>query len=370
MRVARVSHSGVVSAWRQRERELTALGVEIQMVCAAQWVEGGGIVELTGSDAARDGFVEPARTVGSHPNLFLFDPRPLWKLLGDPTVDLVDIHEEPFSLVMAEVLLLKLLRRNTAPYVVYSAQNLDKDYPPPFRWIERYALRRAAGAYVCNDEAGRRLRRKGLVGELAVIALGVDLDRFHPAAGSDVPAAPRQAVRVGYVGRLACHKGVHIAMEALAPLEGWTLEIVGDGPDRTELLQRAAALGMSSRVVVHGHADQDGLAEHYRSFDVLVVPSIPTPSWTEQFGRVVVEAMASGVPVVASDAGALPEVVSDAGVVVPAGDSDALREALLDIARNPVRWSEIRDAGFARAAQYSWASVAIRQLELYAHVTR
>ncbi len=362
MRVARISHSAVVGAWRERERELRALGADVELVCAARWVEGGGIVQL---DATAEGSVHGARTFGSHPNLFVFDPRPLWRLLRDRRFDLVDIHEEPFSVVAAEILLVKALARNRAPFVVYSAQNLDKHYPIPFRWIERYTLRHAAGAYVCNDEAGRRRRRRGLAGELELIALGVDLARFHPADCTAAQPAPHPPLRVGYVGRLAWHKGVHTAIAALAPLEGWVLDVVGDGPELAALRSQADALQMASRVVVHGHVDQDGLAEHYRSFDVLVVPSIPTPSWTEQFGRVAVEAMASGVPVVVSDAGALPEVVGDAGVVFPAGDADALRESLLGIARDPDRWARLRAAGIERAAQFSWSSVASEHLALY-----
>lgn len=367
MRVARVSHSAVVGAWRERERELAARGVDVELVSATRWVEGGAPVDL---DASGEPNVHGAGTLGHHPNLFAFDPRPLWRLLRDSRVDLVDIHEEPFSVAVAEVLVLKALARNRAPFVVYSAQNLDKHYPVPFRWIERWTLRHAAGAYVCNDEAGRRLRRRGLAGELAVIALGVDLARFHPAVDAAPPHPADRAVRVGCVGRLDWHKGVHTAIAALAPLDGWVLEVVGDGAERANLLDLAARLDMASRLVVHGHADQDALAAHYRSFDVLVVPSIPTPSWTEQFGRVAVEAMASGVPTVVSDAGALPEVVGDAGIVVPAGDAQALRDALVALAADPRRWAALRAAGIERAASYSWRSVAAEHLALYERAVR
>jgi len=366
MRVARISHSGVVSAWRQRERELVALGIEVQMVCAARWVEGGGIVELTGSDAARDGFVEPARTIGSHPNLFLFDPRPLWKLLGDRTVDLVDIHEEPFSLVMAEVLLLKWLRRNTAPFVLYSAQNLDKSYPPPFSWIERYALRHSSGSYVCNHAAADRLVRRGLQAPAVVLPLGVDLSLFHPRQRG----APSGSLAVGFVGRLALHKGLVPLVEALRSEPRWSLTLVGDGPDRGIVEERAHELGIADRVTIAGHADQESLAEHYRTFDVLAVPSLPTPSWTEQFGRVAVEAMAAGVPVVTSDAGALPEVVGDAGIVVPAGDAAALHDALAALAHDHDRWDALRAAGLERARRFTWEAVAAAHGAMYASVRR
>ncbi len=156
----------------------------------------------------------PVRTFGTHPNLFVFDPRPLWRLLGDDRWDLVDLHEEPFGLAVAEFLVLRWLRaRRRTPFLVCSAQNLDKRYPPPFRWIERWSLRSAAGAYTCNTEAGEILRRKGLHGELELLPLGVDAGRFRPAERR----RPAGRLRVGFVGRLIPLKGVDVLLARRGP---------------------------------------------------------------------------------------------------------------------------------------------------------
>jgi glycosyltransferase involved in cell wall biosynthesis len=85
---------------------------------------------------------------------------------------------------------------------------------------------------------------------------------------------------------------------------------------------------------------------------------------------VAVEAMASGVPVVASASGSLPEVVGDAGLLVPPGDPAALRAALRDLAGNPERRRELGGRGRARAARFSWSSVAQAHLALYQEVGR
>ena len=101
-------------------------------------------------------------TAGRHPALFLYDPRPLWRALGERW-DVIDIHEEPFALATAEILLLSALRRELAHAVVlYTAQNLRKRYPIPFRWLERWALRSAAGVSACNAEAARIAEDEGL----------------------------------------------------------------------------------------------------------------------------------------------------------------------------------------------------------------
>ena len=127
-------------------------------------------------------------------------------------------------------------------------------------------------------------------------------------------------------------------------------------------------LGLDGRVRFMGWAAQDDLARHYRSFDVVAVPSIDTPGWSEQFCRVAVEAMASGVPVVASRAGALPEVVGAAGLLVDPGDADALGAALEALAGDAGRWDELRRRGWRAPPGSTGSAVADAYLTLYDQV--
>ncbi|HXW39257.1 MAG TPA: glycosyltransferase [Acidimicrobiales bacterium] len=357
LRVLRISHSAVVTAWRQRERELRMSEVDLTLLSAAQWEEGGSLVRF---DPAGDDFARAVRTFGRHPNRFVYDPRPLWRELGSKW-DLVDLHEEPFGLAVAEVLVLRWLRRRRVPFVVYSAQNLYKRYPPPFRWLERWSLRRAAGAYTCNEDAARILRRKGLDAPAVVIPLGIDIDRYEPA----VRAAPGETLKVGFVGRLIPHKGADVLLRAVALDDRLSAEIVGSGPDSARLADLVHELGLAARVSLCGHVDEEETPAVYRRFDALAVPSVPTPGWVEQFGRVVVEAQASGVPVVASRSGALPEVVGDAGILVEPGDPVALCRGLVRLLDEPGRWAEARAGGLAASTRCSWSRVAADQLRLY-----
>ena len=357
MRVLRIFHSAVVDAWRERERHLRALGADVDLLTARRWNEGGSDVALV----ARPG--EPVtglRTWGRHPALFVYAPLPLWRALGRP-YDVIDIHEEPFALATAEILLLRRLRRQRAPYVLYSAQNIDKRYPPPFRWLERWALRHAAALSVCNSEAGRICERKGFPGAATLIPLGVDTQRFSP--GPEGPAG--EVPVIGYVGRLEPHKGVHVLLEAVARLDRATLRVAGAGPEEEALRARVAELRIGDRVELVGSVGQDQLPDFYRGLDVLAVPSLPTPAWLEQFGRVVVEAMASGVPVVASDTGALPDVVGVAGLLVPPGDPEALATALKSVLEDDATRGELSRRGVEQAQQASWSEVAGDYLGLY-----
>jgi glycosyltransferase involved in cell wall biosynthesis/GT2 family glycosyltransferase len=355
LRVLRIAHHAPAPAWRERERALRRLGVDLTLISSKRWDAGGRRVAL---DPGEDSFVRGAGTLGRHPSLFVIDPVPVWRALGRRP-DLIDLHEEPNALVTAEVLALRWLRRSRAPYVLYSAQNIEKRYPLPFRLIERLSLGGAAGAYVCNHDAAAILHAKGLAAGAVYLPLGVDVEAFAPAQ-RDLPSATPV---VGYVGRLEEHKGVHVLIEALVG-RPWSLVIVGEGRERRALAELAASLGVADRVEFAGHASGPQLAERFRSFDVLAVPSIPTPNWREQFGRVAVEAMASGVPVVASESGALPDVIGGAGILVRPRHPAALADGI-DRALEPETWTTLRARGLERAAEFSWERVAREHKELY-----
>jgi glycosyltransferase involved in cell wall biosynthesis/GT2 family glycosyltransferase len=357
VRALRVSHSAAVDDWRGRERALRALGVDVTLLSARRSHEGAGLVALTPRDGER---VTGVATLGTHPAVFLYDPRPIWRALGE-RVDVIDIHEEPFALATAEVLLLRRLRGNRAPVVLYTAQNLRKRYPIPFRWFERWALHSASGISACNREAADIVAAKGFAGRARVIPLGIDPLRFHPAAAPAVRAAAGPVV--GFIGRLVPEKGVEVLLEALQHDDGLRARFAGTGPLASTLLQRAAEIGVGDRVELVGSVPPEAVVEFYRSVDVIAVPSLSTPRWTEQFGRVAVEAMACGVPVVASNAGALPDVVAGAGIVVPEADANALAIAL-SAAAGPRR-EELREAGLSRAAECTWDSVARDYVDLY-----
>jgi glycosyltransferase involved in cell wall biosynthesis len=346
-------------------------------VSARRWDEGGRPVDLEprpGED------VVGIRTFGTHPALFVYDPVALWRELGRE-VDVLDIHEEPFALATVEVLALRALRqvvtrqpRKLAPYALYSAQNLAKRYPPPFRWLERAALRHAAAISVCNAAAGRIVRGKGFRGAVYEIPLGIDPAIFQPGdrpersadANADADAG-NSPIRVGYAGRLEEHKGVRVLLDAVASDTRLRLELAGDGSLRDEIAARAASSG--GRVTPRGPLGTAALADFYRSLDVLAVPSLETPGWVEQFGRVAAEAMACGIPVVASSTGALPDVVGGAGLLVPPDDPDALRDALVRIGSDADLAAELRDAGIERAATCTWTAVADDYLAMYAEMT-
>jgi glycosyltransferase involved in cell wall biosynthesis len=163
---------------------------------------------------------------------------------------------------------------------------------------------------------------------------------------------------------------VHVLLKAMVSVRTQTtLRIVGAGAALPDLRQQVERLHLRDRVTFTNFVDHDDLPSVYRDLDAVVVPSIPTPSWREQFCRVAIEAMASGVPVIASDDGALSEVIGNGGVLTPSGDADALAAAIDQLGGNPAVWRERSIAALRRAQEYSWTSIAEQHHRMYVEAT-
>jgi glycosyltransferase involved in cell wall biosynthesis len=236
----------------------------------------------------------------------------------------------------------------------------------PFRWLEQWVLRRADHCIAGNQESAHVWRRKGYTGPLTVIPqFGVDAEMFKPP-----PLTQRRegtGFVIGYAGRLVPEKGVDLLLEALAELPGvWRADLVGSGPERAALARRARELGVADRVSLSDVLPSIAMPRYYQQLDVLVLPSRTRPNWKEQFGRVLVEAMACGVPVVGSASGEIPNVIGDAGLTFPEGDAGALREQLMRLMRDETLHADLVQRGRERVlAHYTQAEIAAQTYRVY-----
>ena len=151
-------------------------------------------------------------------------------------------------------------------------------------------------------------------------------------------------------------KGLNVLADALEKIKGepWQLLVVGDGSERENFEQRLREAGLYDRAEFTGAVSFALVPEYFQQLDVMVIPTETTKRIREQFGRVIVEAMASGVPVIGSTCGAIPEVIGDAGLVFPEGDADALADALRSMLADRTLRERLAAAGQARVEQYSW----------------
>jgi len=371
MRVLRITHSSLTPALRQRERALTRRypDVDLVVITPERWREAEVDVEATTDDLFP---VKTARTyLSKHIQLFAYDPRPIMAALREHKPDLVDVSHEPYSVACAETLALCNWFAPQVPLVMHTNQNIFHNYPPPFNWFERRALKRIAAAYACSETVREVLRAKGFRKPAPVITYGVDTEAFRPRAA--VKNVSDRALTIGFVGRMLPGKGLNVLAEALAKLSSqpWQLLAVGDGSERLEFEQRLAAAGLLNRAQFTGAIRFDLVPEYFKNLDVLVIPTQTTKRIREQFGRVIVEAMASGIPVIGSTCGAIPEVIGDAGLVFPEGDAEALAGALQRLLSDSALREHLALAGRKRVEQqYSWERVADQTYELFQQVLR
>lgn len=219
----------------------------------------------------------------------------------------------------------------------------------------RHVLDRTDHAFAINRLARERLIEAGLAPEkITVIGHGIDCERFIPARH------PEEKIAVGYCGRFRKEKGLSHLITATRGLD-LDLHLLGEGPEENDLRQSA-----HDRVIFHPPLPYSEMHRFYQSIDLFVLPSVPVPGLVEQFGFVLLEAMASGVPIIASAIGGIPEVVGSCAVLVPPGDETALSGAISELAADPSRRKKMSAAGVERARTfYRREDVADRMRKIY-----
>jgi D-inositol-3-phosphate glycosyltransferase len=250
-----------------------------------------------------------------------------------------------------------------------------KDTSPPSRLRDERFLAREADRIVatCSDEVFELVRMGADLRRITVVPCGVDLGLFRP----DGPAEPRDPgrSRLLVVSRLVERKGIGSVITALAELPGTELVVAGgpparrfaEDPEARRLAALAERLGLAGRVRFRGQVEPGDLPALYRSADLVVC--VP---WYEPFGIVPLEAMACGVPVVASAVGGLVDSVVDgvAGVHVPPRRPDLLASVLAGLLADPARRAALGAAGARRARRrYRWDRIARGTLDVYAGLT-
>ena len=220
----------------------------------------------------------------------------------------------------------------------------------------------------CSDEAFELLRL-GLPAErISVVPCGVELGLFTPTGPAEERPADRQ--RIVVVTRLVERKGVGNVVEALSRIPGAELIVAGgpdparlsSDPEATRLRALAEAHGVADRVQLRGRVAHEDVPRLLRSADVAVICP-----WYEPFGIVPLEAMACGVPVVASAVGGMLDTVVDGmtGLLVPPRCPERIAEAVAELLADPARRAAMSSVAADRALQYSWDRIGDSTLGVY-----
>jgi glycosyltransferase involved in cell wall biosynthesis len=237
------------------------------------------------------------------------------------------------------------------------------------RWVSRWVYRRVERIIAVSTPIRRRLiERDGVHPDLTTIIPNAVVSASKPPADAPLPVELRGRPLVGVVARLQPEKGVANFLRAAARVAPQFPEahfiVAGDGPLRQELAALTEDLGLRERVHFLGfRSDASALI---KTLNVLVVPSV-----TEGSPLVTLEAMAAGVPVVASAVGGIPDQIrhDKEGLLIPPGDTDAFGDALIALLRDPDRARRLGEAGRRRAtSRFSHATMVWQIEDVYRDV--
>jgi glycosyltransferase involved in cell wall biosynthesis len=270
--------------------------------------------------------------------------------------EIVHVVNEPWALIVGQA-----LARSRTRVVTHGAENLWDQGSRVERSIRkvigRRNLPRTHGFVSWNREGVEWARRWGLRAECPSAVISAELPRLERFAEASVHrGAARSSYGIdgsftlGYVGRLVEEKGINWLLEAWSSSElpaDARLVFVGNGALEERVREAARA---DDRIRLIGPVPFADVPAVMSALDALVLPSLTTRDWCEQYGRVITEAMASGVAVIASDSGAIPQVVGDAGVVVPERSVVGLADAIRRFALEPLRRRHFAAAGLERAS--------------------
>jgi glycosyltransferase involved in cell wall biosynthesis len=369
-----ISHPAVVNVNQEVYRELARRGWRLEIVVPSRWRHSYSRADITPRALpGLEGSLRPTRVAfPGYPqrHLYVTNPR---SLCARARPDVAFVEAEPYSLVATQWSL--AFTSLGVPFGVQCYENIDRELPPPIRWLRSRVLRRAAFVAARSDSAALLARAWGAMGEVGFAPPAVPAWETTPPAREQTPpaaSAKREGghswvgghpFKIGYAGRLIESKGLIDLLEAVrrldAPVE---LLLIGNGELR-ERLEHQPIPGSLVRVL--DGLTHEQMASGYAQLDVLVLPSRTTPTWKEQFGRTIVEALWCGVPVVGSDSGEIPWLIelTGGGLVFAEGDREALAARLTELREHPELRRELASSGRARVQELFSVPTATDRLE-------
>lgn len=384
MKILVASHTYIVDLNREKLRELARLepDTEVTVVVPKRWKPGGVQNETVVSQPVREGNfrVEPLSNFSQNQQGLLTFGWDFVRLLRQFRPDVIQVEQGAKALGYAQAITLNRWLQLKAKNVFFTWWNIPYELKFPVSLLEGYNLSHTDGIVAGNQDGAEILRDRGYDGAMTVLPqLGVDETLFRPQNVLDLRAklgiAPQEFV-IGFVGRFVPEKGLLTLAAALEGLRDrpWKWLLLGRGALQEAIELWARESGFEERVLLVESVPHAEVHRYINLLDTLVLPSettdrfktLSSAGWKEQFGHVLIEAMACRVPVVGSDSGEIPHVIGEAGLVFPEGNFEKLRECLLTLMENPERAGELAQAGYDRGlTQYTNRAIAQQQLDFY-----
>ena len=322
-----------------------------------------------------------ARLTGLQQHMtYVHNPVRMASVIREFQPDVIHVDEEPQALITVETIGLQRTLARKAAVTLFTWDNLLRQRRFPMDSIKtslrRYSLARTS-AVICGNQRAAELLRSEKTFEGAIETLpqvGLDVEEHDPAKETKLRTelGLEGSIVVGHVGRLVPEKGVPLLLEALTKLESqpWKLLLVGSGPLENEIRERWMPK-FPGRIVLVPAVAYDRVVRYLRCLDIFVLASYATPTWMEQFGLGLAQAMLLGIPSIGSTSGAIPEVLGLAGLTFEEKNVADLTNALEKLLSSQETRQElgVRARQFA-LQNYTTESVAARYLEVFESARR
>jgi len=384
MKILVVSHSYIVDLNCEKLRELARLEpeIEVTVVVPRRWRPGGVQNKIIETQPYQEGLfrVVPISNYSENNQGLLTFGVDIIPLLRQFRPQIIQVEQGAKALGYAQLITLNKLLNLKAKNLFFTWWNLPYELKFPVSLLESYNLQNTHGLIAGNQDGAKILQQHGYQGLIKVMPqLGVDENRFRPQSQPELRSQfniqPDDFV-VGFVGRFVEEKGLLTLGLALSNLKKypWKWLLLGRGSLQPILMEKAAEWGIKDRLIWVETVAHDEVPRYINLMNTLVLPSetnnqfqtLTAVGWKEQFGHVLIEAMASKVPVIGSNSGEIPYVIKDAGLIFPEGDVDALKNCLVSLMEQPSLAENLAQLGYERAMNhYTNKALARQQLDFY-----
>ncbi|MBW4644298.1 MAG: hormogonium polysaccharide biosynthesis glycosyltransferase HpsO [Goleter apudmare HA4340-LM2] len=384
MKILVASHTYIVDLNCEKLRALSQLepGIEVTVVVPKCWKPGGvqnKVITTQYRDEDAFKIVPITNFSQNHQGLLTFGAD-LISLLNKFRPHIIHVEQGSRGLAYTQMIMLNQLLNLKAKNVFFTWWNLPYELKLPIALLEKYNLKHSHGIISGNQDGATILQQRGYQGKIKVMPqLGVDESLFTPRPEPELAASlgiERGEFVVGFVGRFVEEKGLLTLLKALVILRDkpWKLLLLGRGKLQSEIIEIATENNIHDRLILVESVPHDAVPNYINLMSTLVLPSETTYNiktltaigWKEQFGHVLIEAMACKVPVIGSDSGEIPHVIGDAGLVFPEGDAQALANCLVELMEKPEFAQGISAKGYERVMEkYTNKALARQQLEFY-----
>ncbi len=367
MRALVISHAYVAEDNRAKWESLADAGkAEIELHLPHRWPSWEFDYRPTLSNHSHLNIrVAHALRVG-YEDQYFFAPK-IFRGLGGKDFDILHVEQGASAFVYFQALFERNLFSKKTKSCFFTWINWESPMRWPWKITSSYNLRYSDGAIGGNCEAVDILKHHGFRGKTTVIPqLGINPDDYVSSLNIQLrKELGLREIVIGFVGRLVEEKGLRLLLEAAQKLgPEVSMLLVGSGSFEAEL----ASYRTQNRLhLVHIPAVPHHEVQNYlRAMDILVLPSYSTPTWKEQFGHILIEAMACEIPVIGSTAAAIPEVIGDAGFLFQEQDANDLLEKLSIFVKSKAERTRFGKLGRQRVLErFTYDKIAEQTLEFW-----